>query len=54
MVALATALNALENQNDAIKALNLLENSLKYDKKNTQTWFQLALSFLQTKRHWKC
>ena len=45
MVALATALNALENQNDAIKARNLLKNSLKYDKKNTQTWFQLALSF---------
>ena len=45
MVALATALNALENKNDALEALNLLKKSLRYDQKNTRTWFQLALSY---------
>jgi len=45
MVALATALNALDDRNTAVKAIKLLKSSLKYDKKNTQTWFQLAISF---------
>ena len=45
MVALATALNALENENDALEALNLLKKSLRYDQKNTRTWFQLAISY---------
>lgn len=45
MVALATALNALENKSNAIEALNLLKKSLMYDQKNTQTWFQLAISY---------
>ena len=45
MVALATALNALENKNNAIEAISLLKKSLMHDQKNTQTWFQLAISF---------
>ena len=45
MVALATALNALENENGALEALNLLKKSLRYDQKNTRTWFQLAISY---------
>ena len=44
MVALATALNALENKNNAIEAISLLKKSLMHDQKNTQTWFQLAIS----------
>jgi predicted Zn-dependent protease len=45
MVALATALNALENKSDAIEAISLLKKSLMHDQKNTQTWFQLAISY---------
>ena len=45
MVALATALNALENKNNAIEAISLLKKSLMHDQKNTQTWFQLAISY---------
>ena len=45
MVALATALNALENKSNAIEAISLLKKSLKHDQKNTQTWFQLAISY---------
>jgi len=45
MVALATALNALENKSNAIEAISLLKKSLMHDQKNTQTWFQLAISY---------
>ena len=45
MVALATALNAQESRNSSIKALHLLKSSLRYDKKNSNTWFQLAIAF---------
>lgn len=45
MVGLATALNARGNKGDAKKAINLLKESLKYDKKNSQTWYQLAISY---------
>ena len=45
MVGLATALNARANKGDAKKAINLLKESLKYDKKNSQTWYQLAISY---------
>ena len=45
MVALATALNALENKSNAIEAIRLLKKSLMHDQKNTQTWFQLAISY---------
>ena len=45
MVALATALNAQESRNGSIKALHLLKSSLRYDKKNSNTWFQLAIAF---------
>jgi predicted Zn-dependent protease len=45
MVGLATALNARGNKGDAKKAINLLKESLKYDKKNPQTWYQLAISY---------
>ena len=45
MVALATALNALENNSNAIEAISLLKKSLMHDQKNTQTWFQLAISY---------
>ena len=45
MEALATALNALENKSDAIEAISLLKKSLMHDQKNTQTWFQLAISY---------
>ena len=45
MVALATALNAMENKSNAIEAISLLKKSLMHDQKNTQTWFQLAISY---------
>ena len=45
MVGLATALNARGNKGDAKKAINLLKESLKYDKTNSQTWYQLAISY---------
>lgn len=45
MVGLATALNARGNKGDAKKAIILLKESLKYDKKNSQTWYQLAISY---------
>ena len=45
MVGLATALNARGSKGDAKKAINLLKESLKYDKKNSQTWYQLAISY---------
>ena len=45
MVALATALNAQESRDSSIKALRLLKSSLMHDKKNSNTWFQLAIAF---------
>ena len=45
MVALATDLNAMENKSNAIEAISLLKKSLMHDQKNTQTWFQLAISY---------
>ena len=49
MVGLATALNARGNKGDAKKAINLLKESLKYDKKNSRTWYQLAISYSDIK-----
>ena len=49
MVGLATALNARGDKGDAKKAINLLKESLKYDKKNSQTWYQLAISYSDEK-----
>ena len=45
MVGLATALNARGDSGDAEKAIKLLKESLKYDIKNSQTWYQLAISY---------
>ena len=45
MVGLATALNARNRENDAENAINLLKESLKYDKKNSHAWFQLAIAY---------